>query len=59
MIQDHYFELELSPETLVYGEIVPEVTGEWRGQMRKNVLHIIDGHTLGGEYIGHLHYTER
>ena len=59
VFQEPNFDLELSPETLLYGEIVSEVRGERRGQITKKVLHIIDGHTLGGERIDHLHYTDR
>lgn len=51
--------LELSPETLVYGEIVPEWIGQSRGQRKNNVFHIIDGYVLGGKNISELHYTER
>lgn len=51
--------LELSPDTLVYGEIVPEVIGTFRAQRRINVFHIIDGYILGGINISQLHYTER
>ncbi|XP_065222418.1 cap-specific mRNA (nucleoside-2'-O-)-methyltransferase 1 [Planococcus citri] len=51
--------LELSPETLVYGEIVPEVIGTFRGQRKINVFHIIDGYMLGGKNISQLDYTER
>lgn len=51
--------LELSPDTLVYGEIVPELIGQQRRQRKISVFHIIDGYILGGINISHLHYTER
>lgn len=55
----HELGLELSPETLVYGEIVTELIGEGQGQRKPNVFHIIDGFSLGGTSISNLHYTER
>lgn len=51
--------LELSPNTLVYGEIVQEVIGESLAQRKLDTLHIIDGHTLGGTDISQLPYPER
>lgn len=51
--------LELSPHTLIYGEIVKEVIGQSLSQRVVRALHIIDGHTLGKENISDLHYSER
>lgn len=51
--------IELSPNTLIYGEIVKELNGEHRGQTAQQALHIIDGVILGGKDIRHLPLTER
>lgn len=51
--------LELTPNTLIYGEIVQERIGAGRSQIKSNYLHVIDGLFLGGEDIRHLHITER
>ena len=51
--------LELTPNTLIYGEIVQERIGSGRSQIKSNYLHVIDGLFLGGEDIRHLHITER
>ncbi|XP_055370979.1 cap-specific mRNA (nucleoside-2'-O-)-methyltransferase 1 [Condylostylus longicornis] len=40
--------LEISPKTLIYGEIVTELMGEGRSQNKVKALHIIDGIVLGG-----------
>lgn len=40
--------LEMSPNSLIYGEIVKELTGEGRSQTIVYALHIIDGIVLGG-----------
>lgn len=51
--------LELSPGTMVYGELVHEFIGEGRSQRKFNAFHIIDALTLGDEDISSKHYTER
>lgn len=40
-------QLELSPNTLIYGEVVKELSGEGRSQIVTHALHIIDGIVLG------------
>lgn len=51
--------LEMSAETLVYGEIVKELIGEHRSQIMTTSLHIIDGIILGGKDIRSLPLYER
>ncbi len=51
--------LEISRETLIYGEIVKEMVGEFRSQTIVYALHIIDGMILGGINIRHLPLAER
>lgn len=51
--------LELSPGTMVYGELVKEVGGENKSQVKKMAFHIVDAFSLGDEDIRHLHYSER
>lgn len=51
--------LQLSGETLIYGEIVKELIGESRGQVTSQALHIIDGIILGGKDVRHLPLAER
>ncbi|CAG2059417.1 unnamed protein product [Timema podura] len=51
--------IELSPDTLFYGEIVQELHGEGRSQRKIPILHIIDAIFLGGKDISKLHITER
>ena len=51
--------LELSPGTLVYGELVQECIGEGRSQRKLTTFHIIDAITLGDEDVSCKHYTER
>ncbi|XP_037038234.1 cap-specific mRNA (nucleoside-2'-O-)-methyltransferase 1 [Bradysia coprophila] len=51
--------LEISADTLIYGEIVKESVGEWKSQTIVYALHIIDGMILGGINIRHLPLTER
>lgn len=55
----HERTLQLSAETLVYGEIVKELIGEHRSQINSQALHIIDGIILGGKDIRHLPLAER
>lgn len=51
--------LEMSPNTLIYGELVKELISESRGQLSLQSLHIIDGIVLGGVDIRHLPLRER
>ncbi|KDR15308.1 cap-specific mRNA (nucleoside-2'-O-)-methyltransferase 1 [Zootermopsis nevadensis] len=51
--------LELSPDTLLYGEIVMELRGEGRSQCKFTTLHIIDAIFLGGIDISGEHLTLR
>lgn len=49
----------LSPNTLVYGELAIELEGENLGQLRVNVLHIIDAYRLGNIDISNEPYLSR
>ncbi|XP_069684844.1 cap-specific mRNA (nucleoside-2'-O-)-methyltransferase 1 [Periplaneta americana] len=51
--------LELSPDTLLYGEIVKELKGEGKSQRKVTTLHIIDAVYLGGMDISGEHITVR
>ncbi|XP_054262989.1 cap-specific mRNA (nucleoside-2'-O-)-methyltransferase 1-like isoform X1 [Macrosteles quadrilineatus] len=51
--------LELSPGTLVLGEMVQEVLGESKSQVKKTAFHIVDAVSLGGEDVSRKHYTDR
>ncbi|XP_063235254.1 cap-specific mRNA (nucleoside-2'-O-)-methyltransferase 1-like isoform X1 [Bacillus rossius redtenbacheri] len=51
--------IELSPDTLLYAEMVAELLGEGRSQRKVMCLHIIDALVLGGRHIGQHHLTER
>lgn len=51
--------LEMSGETLLYGEIVKELIGESRSQIASQALHIIDGIILGGKDVRHMPLAER
>lgn len=51
--------LEMSPNTLIYGELVKELISENRSQLSLHSLHIIDGIVLGGVDIRHLPLRER
>lgn len=55
----HERTLEMSGDTLIYGEIVKELIGENRGQMASQALHIIDGIILGGKDVRHMPLAER
>jgi cap1 methyltransferase len=55
----HERTLELSAETLIYGEIVKELIGENRSSIASQALHIIDGIILGGKDVRHLPLVER
>ena len=50
---------ELSPDTLLYGEIVTEYRGEGKSQRKVKAVHVIDGFRLGGEDISNKHFMER
>lgn len=52
-------EIELSPDTLVYAEMVSELRKEHRQQLRTSALHILDAYLLGGENVSQLHLKER
>jgi len=56
---DDVVKFELSPNTLLYGEIVTEYRGEMKSQRKVKNVHIIDGFTLGGEDISNKHFMER
>ncbi|XP_070494607.1 cap-specific mRNA (nucleoside-2'-O-)-methyltransferase 1-like [Chironomus tepperi] len=51
--------LELPANTLIYGEIVKELSGENRSQIASNAFHIIDGIVIGGKDIRQLSLVER
>lgn len=51
--------LEISADTLLYGELITELSGEGRSQMKMIVLHIIDACFLAGIDIRNKHITER
>ncbi|KAF4528697.1 hypothetical protein B566_EDAN017238 [Ephemera danica] len=51
--------IELSPGTLVYAELVYELRGEGRSQVKIQQLHIIDAAFLGGKDIRGKHLKER
>lgn len=51
--------LEISADTLIYGEIAKESIGESKSQTVVYALHIIDGLVLGGINIRHLPLKER
>lgn len=51
--------LEMSPDTLLYGEIVKELIGEQRCQMGSQAFHIIDGIILGGKDVRSMPLVER
>ncbi|XP_075554842.1 cap methyltransferase 1 isoform X1 [Dermacentor variabilis] len=51
--------LELPPDTLFYGEMVQEFSGEGRQQKRFNTIHIIDALVLGKVSVRDKHYEER
>lgn len=52
-------QLQMSPNTLLYGEVVKELSGEGRSQIVSHALHIIDGMVLGGVDIRHKPLRER
>ena len=56
---DDMVKFELSPNTLLYGEVVTEFRGEGKSQRKVKSVHIIDGFFLGGEDISRKHFMER
>jgi cap1 methyltransferase len=58
-VWDSVNDIEMSADTLIYGEIVKELIGEARSQISAQALHIIDGIVLGGKDIRHLPLVER
>merc|ERR1712107_289358 len=56
---DDSVKFELSPGTLLYGEVVTEYKGEGKSQRKVKSVHIIDGWYLGGEDISSKHFMER
>lgn len=51
--------IELTPNTLIFGEIAKELTGQGKSQTVVNALHIIDGIVLGGVDIRKLPLRKR
>lgn len=51
--------IELSPDTLIYGEVTRELTGEHLSQTFLYALHIIDGIMLGGVDIRYMPLKKR
>ncbi|XP_031622704.1 cap-specific mRNA (nucleoside-2'-O-)-methyltransferase 1-like, partial [Contarinia nasturtii] len=51
--------VEITPNTLFYGEIVKELKGESKGQTHTYAMHIIDGIVLGGKDIRNLGLQKR
>lgn len=49
----------MSPGTLVFGELATELEGEYLGQLRVKVFHIIDAYKLGNIDISKEHYLSR
>ena len=56
---DDMVKFELSPNTLLYGEVVTEFRGEGKSQRKVKSVHIIDGFCLGGDNISKKHFMER
>ncbi|XP_043285238.1 cap-specific mRNA (nucleoside-2'-O-)-methyltransferase 1-like [Venturia canescens] len=51
--------LHLSPDTLVFAELVTELRGEYTQQRRTSALHILDSYFLGGEDVSQKYIEER
>lgn len=51
--------VDISPNTIFFGEIVSELIGEGRSQNKQTAVHIIDGLVLGGKDIRKLPLKER
>eukprot|EP00090_Calanus_glacialis_P017517 TRINITY_DN27259_c0_g1_i1.p1 TRINITY_DN27259_c0_g1~~TRINITY_DN27259_c0_g1_i1.p1 ORF type:complete len:923 (-),score=365.91 TRINITY_DN27259_c0_g1_i1:140-2908(-) len=56
---DDQLRFELSPNTLIYAEVVKEFRGEGKSQRRVVAVQVIDGIMLGGEDISSMHFMER
>ena len=56
---DDQLRFELSPNTLIYAEVVKEFRGEGKSQRRVVSVQVIDGILLGGEDISSMHFMER
>ncbi|CAL8102864.1 unnamed protein product [Orchesella dallaii] len=56
LVQD---EMDIADQTLVYGDIVDEITQYEGKQITQTAFHIIDGMVLGGKDIRNLSYNER
>ncbi|ODN03599.1 Cap-specific mRNA (nucleoside-2'-O-)-methyltransferase 1 [Orchesella cincta] len=56
LVQD---EMDIADQTLVYGDIVDEITQYEGKQITQTAFHIIDGMVLGGKDIRNLSYRER
>ncbi|XP_039285064.1 cap-specific mRNA (nucleoside-2'-O-)-methyltransferase 1 isoform X1 [Nilaparvata lugens] len=53
------WQLELSPGTLLYGEVTDDVQGEMKSQRRYKILHVIDAIALGKKNIASRSYSTR
>lgn len=51
--------VDISPNTIFFGEILSELIGEGRSQNKQTAVHIIDGLVLGGKDIRKLPLKER
>lgn len=51
--------VDISPNTIFFGEILSELIGEGRSQNKQTAIHIIDGLVLGGHDIRKLPLKER
>lgn len=52
-------EMDIADQTLVYGDLVDEITQFEGKQITQTAFHIIDGMVLGGKDIRNLSYKER
>ncbi|XP_014250281.1 cap-specific mRNA (nucleoside-2'-O-)-methyltransferase 1 isoform X2 [Cimex lectularius] len=52
-------DIRLNPGTLVFGEIIYEIQGEYRKQKQIKALHVIDGISIGFEKISSLPFHKR
>uniref|UniRef100_A0A069DZH7 Cap-specific mRNA (nucleoside-2'-O-)-methyltransferase 1 n=1 Tax=Panstrongylus megistus TaxID=65343 RepID=A0A069DZH7_9HEMI len=57
--RENQFKAELSPGTILYGEMVPELIGEGRSQKKRFALHVVDAIALGYQNIAKMHYKDR
>ncbi|XP_011311453.1 cap-specific mRNA (nucleoside-2'-O-)-methyltransferase 1 [Fopius arisanus] len=51
--------IELPPDTFIYGEIVQEMRGTQRSIRKTEALHIVDAYLLGGEVVSHKYLPDR